>query len=74
MKWAVRYVLELADGLPADPAIFNTVLPPGMWQPGQELLVGSALRKFRIAAIGELEERGYEHAHGLWIVEPVGRC
>jgi hypothetical protein len=31
----------------------------------------SELRRFRILAIGELEERGREHADGVWIVEPA---
>lgn len=66
-----RYVLELTDGQPADPALFSTALPPGMWQPGQTFLAGSDLEEFRIVAIGELDAAGFLHPHGLWIVEPV---
>jgi hypothetical protein len=66
-----RYALELADGQAADPAFFNSALPAEVWRPGDQVLAASDLRRFRIVAIGELEVRGYEHADGVWIVEPV---
>jgi hypothetical protein len=66
-----RYVLELADGQPADPVFFNSALPPETWKPGDTFLAASDLRRFRVLAIGRLEELGLEHADGLWIVEPV---
>ena len=68
-----KYALELADGTAADPAFFNSALPPETWKPGDTFLAASDLRRFRIVAIGELEERGYEYADGVWIVEPVAR-
>lgn len=67
-----RYVLELPDGQPPDPALFNTALPSVMWQPGQTFLAGSDLEEFRIDAIGQLDAAGYLHADGLWIVRAVG--
>jgi hypothetical protein len=47
---------------------------PGGYNRGPPTLGGGGvwafnLEEFRIVAIGELEERGYEH--GLWVVEPV---
>jgi hypothetical protein len=66
-----RYSLELADGDAADPVFFNSALPPAAWRPGDTFLAASDLRRFRILKIGELEVRGYEHADGVWIVEPV---
>jgi hypothetical protein len=65
-----KYALELADGQAADPGVFNSALPPEAWKPGDEFLAASDLRRFRIVAIVELEERGYEYAAGVWIVEP----
>jgi hypothetical protein len=49
-------VLELADGQPANPLMFNSALPPETWRPGDTFLAASDLRRFRILAIGELEE------------------
>jgi hypothetical protein len=64
-----RYVLELADGRAADPVFFNSALPPEAWKPGDTFLAASDLRRFRIVAIVELEERAYEYADGVWVVE-----
>jgi hypothetical protein len=66
-----HYVLELSNGEPADPAMFVTALPPAVWKPGDVFIAASDLRKLRIVAIGEMKQRGYEHAQGLWIVEPA---
>ena len=66
-------MLELPDGSGADPVFFNTALPPEAWRAGDEFVAGSDLSRFRILSISELEPRGYEHAHGVWIVEPTGR-
>jgi hypothetical protein len=55
-----RYVLELPNGEPADPAFFNTALPPGMWKPGDTFMAASDLRQFRIVEIAELENRDIE--------------
>jgi hypothetical protein len=68
-----RYMLELPDRSPADPAMFNTALPPGMWKPGDTFIAASDLRQFRIVEIGELENPELEQIHGVWIVEPVER-
>jgi hypothetical protein len=66
-----RDVLELQNREPADPAMFVTALPPGMWKPGDTFIAASDLRQFRIVEIGELENPDLEHVHGVWIVEPV---
>jgi hypothetical protein len=66
-----RYALDLANGQAADPVFFNSALPPEAWRPGDEFLAASDLRRFRIVAIVELEERGYECADGVWIVEQL---
>jgi hypothetical protein len=66
-----RYVLELPDRSPADPAMFNTALPPGMWKSGDTFIAASDLRQFRIVEIGELENPDLKDVHGVWIVEPV---
>lgn len=66
-----RYVLELSDRSPADPAMFKTALPPGMWKPGDTFLAATDLHQFRIVEIGELETPNLEHVQGVWIVEPV---
>lgn len=50
-----RFVLELPDRSPADPAMFNTALPPGMWKQGDTFIAASDLREFRIVEIGELD-------------------
>jgi hypothetical protein len=60
-----RYVLELPDRSPADPAMFNTALPPGMWKPGDTFIAASDLRQFRIVEIGELENPDLELVHGV---------
>jgi hypothetical protein len=50
-----RFVLELPDGDPADPMMFNTAVAD--WKVGDEFLAGSELQRFRILAIDpELEE------------------
>ena len=51
--------------------MFTTTLSPGWWQPGHTFFPESDPRRFRIVAIGELENPNLEHVHGVWIVEPV---
>ena len=67
-----RYVLELENPRePADPAMFNTALPPGMWKPGDTFIAAYDLRQFRIVKIAELANPDLEDIHGVWVVEPV---
>lgn len=65
-----RYVLELPNREPADPAMFNTALP-GMWRAGDTFMAAYDLRQFRIVEIAELENPDLQFVHGVWIVEPV---
>jgi hypothetical protein len=50
-----RYVLELPNREPADPAMFVSALPPEMWRPGDTFLAAYDLRRFRIVEFAELE-------------------
>jgi hypothetical protein len=47
-----RYVLELPDGEPGDPMIFNSA-PPEAWRPSDEFLAAKDLRRFRVLAIDD---------------------
>ena len=68
---AFRYVLELANGQPADPALFTTALPPACGNPATRSSPRATCSKFRIVEIGELANPDLEDIHGVWIVEPV---
>jgi hypothetical protein len=74
----VRIRIRSSDGRPDDPhavAAEDLVegLPPRGVEAGRRVLRGERSAPFRILAIGELEERGYEYADGIWIVEPLER-
>jgi hypothetical protein len=62
-----RYLLVLEDGQAADPTAFVTTIRS--WEPGDEFLAGSDLRKFRIVAINT--EDPPEEFNGVFIVESV---
>jgi hypothetical protein len=64
---AFRFALALADGEPADPAVFATIIPT--WRVGDEFLA-SGLQRFRIVAITPQYDEGAAF-HGVWVVEPV---
>lgn len=71
MGGGFKYVLELADGDVADPAMFITAVPD--WQVGDEFLASRELKKFRILSITpNLDEAKLDVWHGVWVVEPVG--
>jgi hypothetical protein len=61
-----RFLLELADGEPYDPAMFVTVIPS--WSEGETFLV-TAHQRLRILAIDyELVEQG---VNAVFTVEPA---
>src|SRR5436190_22026736 len=63
-----RFALVLANGEPADPAVFATIIP--RWQEGDTFLAGTDLQRFRIVAIAAtLDAAGTFSA--VWVVEPV---
>jgi hypothetical protein len=68
-----RYVLELPDGDPADPMMFNTAVPD--WKAGDEFLAGRKLQRFRILSIHpNMDEGKLEIWHAVWVVEQLPGC
>jgi hypothetical protein len=65
-----RYLLQLADGEPAEPAMFYTAFAG--WKVGDTFLAGGELRHYRILLTdGKAKEVRTGYAHALWVVEPV---
>jgi hypothetical protein len=70
-----RYYLMLADGEPADPAMFVVNEPPGRWRVGDTFFTGNGAR-FRILDIQAASEEPNGtpwagEANGVWTVGPV---
>ena len=66
VSYGFRLLLVLEGGEAADPPAYLTAIPD--WKEGDEFLAASALRKFRIVAIGEPPSDDF---HGLFVVEAV---
>jgi hypothetical protein len=65
---ASRYQLVFQDGSPADPGYFATALPS--WRVGDRLATGTGPR-YRIVAIGPVEEELGDKYAARWTVEPL---
>jgi hypothetical protein len=66
-----RYVLVLPSRDNGDPGVFATLVDN--WQVGDTIVVGSALRKYRILSIDPVADGDglMSGVDAVWVVEPV---